>query len=411
MPSTQDWLAALTTPKRISVEASQRLADDVNLLPPSRSFQGQSKQAQPPAIIPSRTVTLTVADLLLSLGKITTPRVQNIVDLSNLWAYFRYTWAFDPDLGFGNMRLSEDAWEIDFHQKTLMSDDMGVGFTAFLMENYYNAPSSTDVEVALRNQRIPRLQRQSPRSPLPDYLFQDIQGNYYVVECKGTRQSRKPMLKQIRRGLEQVPSLIFPSGQQPVRLVIGARLSKQAIEVYIVDPPASKDEFNEKGKNKQPVYDIKDVELFEKDVQSVRRANLFLFAGVTGKAIDAYPHEKEKEKLKRSPLVQEPPTSIRSAELEKNFVGTSQPIKLSTGGEKVSVFQGVSERVYHAIEENDISSAAISGFEIYQDAQKISHEKTRDNTKSTVISDMTNHRLRVDVFSKDGSMLRIEVHE
>lgn len=411
MPSRQDWLAALTATKRIYVDASQPLADSVNLLPSSRSFQGQPKQAVPPVITPSRTVSLTAADLLLALGKITTPRVQNIVDLSNLWAYFRYTWAFDPDLGFGNLRLSQDAWDIDFHQKTLMSDEMGVGFTAFLMENFYNAPSPMDVEVVLRNQSIPRLQRLSVRSPLPDYLFRDLQGNYYVVECKGTRQSRTPMLKQLRRGLEQVPCLIFPSGQQPVRLVIGARLSKRTIEVYIIDPPAIADEFSENGKKKQQIYIVKDIEQFEKDVESMRRANLFLFVGVTGKAIEALPHIEEKEKLSRGPIIKEPQARVQSEEIGQEFLGTRQPIKISSGNERVTIFQGISAEVYHNIEENDLSSAEDAGLEIYKRAKDISRETNRRETASTTISSTAPQSVRVDVFSRDGSMLRIEVQE
>lgn len=410
MPTLQEWQNALTTAKRISIDASQQLASDVNTLPPSRSFRGVPKQAQPPQIIPPRTIDLTASDLLLALGKITTPRVQNLVDLSNLWAYFRYTWAFEPDPYYSNLRLSRDASEIDSHQKTIMSDDMGVGFTAYVMENFYDARSSSDVTVALRNQMIPGRRRQYTTSP--DYLFRDGQGNYFVVECKGTRQSRKPMLTQLRRGLEQVPSLVFPTRQQqPVRLVIGARLARRSIEVYIIDPPAKGDESDGKsGKNKK-YYEVKDEKIFEQDFDALKRANMFLFAGVTGKAIDAFPHTEEKEKLERGPIVREPQARLRSEEIGQEFLGIRQPVKFSSGSERVTIFQGVSARVYHDIDENNIHSAENAGFEIFQSAQRISHEQNRRDTVSTVISSRSRQSLRVDVFSSDGSMLRIEVQE
>jgi len=410
MPTLQEWQDALTTVKRISSDASQQLANDVSALPASKSFRGRPKQAQPPQIIPPRAIDLTASDLLLALGKITTPRVQNLVDLSNLWAYFRYVWAFEPESFYTNLRLSQDATEIDSHQKTIMSDDMGIGFTAYVMESFYDARSATDVTVALRNQLIPGLRSQYSTSP--DYLFRDGQGNYFVVECKGTRQSRKPMLTQLHRGLEQVPSLVFPlRQQQPVRLVIGARLARRSIEVYIVDPPAEEDKFSGKSGKNTKLYEVKDEKIFNQDVRSLQRANLFLFAGVTGKAIDAFPHEEEKEKLQRGTIVNEPPTRVRSVELEHEFVGTRQPIKFSTGSERVSVFQGVSARVYHDIDENDVTSAERAGFDVFQRAQSISREQNRREASSTVISDVTRRSLRVDVFSKDGSMMRIEVEE
>ena len=410
MPTRQEWQDALTTVKCISVDASQQLSNDVNALPISKSFRGIPKQAQPPPVIPPRAIDLTASDLLLAIGKITTPRIQNLVDLSNLWAYFRYVWAFEPEPFYANLRLSRDATEIDFHQKTIMSDDMGVGFTAYVMERFFDCRSATDVTVALRRQLIPGLRPQYPTSP--DYLFRDGQGNYFVVECKGTRQSRKPMLTQLHRGLEQVPSLVFPlRQQQPVRLVIGARLARRSIEMYIVDPPAEEDVFSGKSRKNKKFFEVADEKIFEQDVLSLQRANLFLFAGVTGKAIDALPHEEEKEKLQRGTIVNEPPTRVRSAELEHEFVGTRQPVKFSTGGERVSVFQGVSARVYHDIDENDMKSAERAGFDVFQRAQRISREQNRREAFSTVISDATRRSLRIDVFSKDGSMLRIEVEE
>jgi hypothetical protein len=117
MPSLQEWLDALTVEKNIRVDASQRLADDIKNLPPSRSFLGQAKNAQSPQIVPSQRIKVTAADLLLVLGRITTPRIQNLVYLSGLWAYIRYIWAFDPDPTMPDMCLSQDALRIDSHQK------------------------------------------------------------------------------------------------------------------------------------------------------------------------------------------------------------------------------------------------------------------------------------------------------
>jgi carotenoid cleavage dioxygenase-like enzyme len=140
---------------------------------------------------------------------------------------------------------------------------------------------------------------------------------------------------------------------------------------------------------------------------------MFLFAGVTGKAIEALPHEEEKEILnKKVPIINEPQSRIRSAELEQEFVGTNQSLNMSFGSEKVSVFQGVSTRVYHNLEENDLETIGSNGLEMYKKAQVVSaHQTRKESSDSTVISNRTKNSIRVDVFSKDGSILRIEVQE
>ena len=116
MPTLNEWEQALTVLRSITIDSTDGLARAVNRKPQSRSFTGIPKQATSmPEFSPPRQVQITTSDLLLSIGYITTPRIDNLVDLCSTWAKLRYIWAFDPEPFPSNLRLSEEAQRIDFH--------------------------------------------------------------------------------------------------------------------------------------------------------------------------------------------------------------------------------------------------------------------------------------------------------
>src|SRR5439155_27068403 len=83
-----------------------------------------------------RSVLIRPIHMLHALGRITTPPVTELLDLSSTWAEIRYVWAFQPNrAGLRNrsLRLSSAVKELDSHQKTLLSDEFGVGFAAYYM--------------------------------------------------------------------------------------------------------------------------------------------------------------------------------------------------------------------------------------------------------------------------------------
>jgi hypothetical protein len=79
-----------------------------------------------------------------------------------------------------DLRLSPAAKNIDFHQKGLLSDQIGVGIAAWLMGSYLGAPLAADVSVAMDDPAWPiALQYESS----PDYLFFDSsQSNLCAIE-------------------------------------------------------------------------------------------------------------------------------------------------------------------------------------------------------------------------------------
>jgi len=175
--------------------------------------------------------------MLHALGRITTPPISELVDLSSTWAEIRYIWAFRPNLRNLNptsLRLSDAARALDFHQKTLLSDEFGVGFAAYYMARFEGATDPVDVFIAKRNQQV-RLQGPRRRS-LPDYIFKGPNHNqYFIVECKGTQSERSAAISQLQRGSEQVVTVDIDAPASVTRLVIASWL-KQAISLLIIDP-------------------------------------------------------------------------------------------------------------------------------------------------------------------------------
>ena len=153
-----------------------------------------------------QTVLVRPVELLHHLGQITTPPITELVDLSSTWAEIRYVWAFRPNFGgrFRRaLRLNDAVKRLDFHQKTLLSDEFGVAFAAYYMDRFEQATDPVDVFVAKRQGQF-RLRGNSRRS-LPDYIFTGPgQDRSFIVECKGTqsRARREPAAARVRAGAD-----------------------------------------------------------------------------------------------------------------------------------------------------------------------------------------------------------------
>ena len=185
MPTLSEWQTALTTPRNITIESSAALLASVHARQARHNARLQARGRPlalakgPLAVVerfdPHTTVPLAPVSLLHRLGVITTPVVPNLTDISSTWAHIRYLWAFHLPDGTPNdlLRLSSAALGIDFHQKALMSDQIGVGMAAVVMELYFNAADAVDVAVAVDEQVLPV---ELAGAASPDYLFSNADG-------------------------------------------------------------------------------------------------------------------------------------------------------------------------------------------------------------------------------------------
>jgi len=254
MPTAREWQQALSREYQLIIESSSSLCNEVLGRQNQRDIERRQSGRISPATKALRpwpkagglsSVKVRPIEILQSLGRITTPVITELIDLASTWAEIRYVWAFRPNFTSRfarTLRLSPAVKELDFHQKTLLSDEFGVAFAAYYMARFENATDPIDAFVARRNRQV-RLVGNSRRS-VPDYIFSGPQPEqYFVVECKGTQGPRTTAVGQLQRGSEQVVTVALDPPAKAIRLVIGAVLSG-SMTLLILDPDEDENEGN-----------------------------------------------------------------------------------------------------------------------------------------------------------------------
>lgn len=404
MPTIDEWQQALETPRAICFDSTQELANQVNQLPATDKFQrdgGVPKIAVgSPEFDPPQYVQVAPAEILAALGRITTPRVDNLADISSTWAKIRYIWAIEPTPAGTRMCLSQTAREIDFHQKALLSDEMGVGIAYYVVENFFRGTNPVDVDIALNNRLLPNLRQ--IYSTKPDYLFEQPGGIYLVVECKGSQGSNSDSKSQLRRGLEQVPSLEI-DGFALRSFVIGSRLSTDGFTTFIVDPPTDKENLPDKDGRTRRRIDKQSVEV-------AQAASLYQFVGQFEKArrlLNIVPGRVQRENIAQA--------RRRIAFVEADYVGQTQVLQYPGEVGNIRIFQGIPEQTYQLLENEVYEPLERQGAPFFARAKEASaeHKRNRDliqlESPGAYIVDRTIHTVKVTVVNRDGVVTEIEV--
>lgn len=198
----------------------------------------------PPAFVgvgPSEIVD--VASVLNLIGILTTPPLSGGASLSELWAFIRYLFAItsDPDL-----RLTREFLDMDPHQKTILSDDFGMGFTMHWLARKLNLVAACDGRYFIEN-HLHRVggaytggtaKRGLGKSP--DFIAIDSTGRFHVVECKGTQSSVNYRNSQLRNsGIAQKRTVVFPASLAGERLCAGIFIAGpdgDETSMRVVDP-------------------------------------------------------------------------------------------------------------------------------------------------------------------------------
>ena len=364
------WIRSLAQPKSFRIESSQAMVTSLQGRQQTRANNGYTGPAKTPVVVsqfsPSIQSSLQPASLLHLIGLATTPPVPNLADLSSTWALYRYVWAFAHAAPY--LCLSQTAKHIDFHQKGVLSDEMGVGMAYWIMSKYLHAGLPIDVDIALRNPRVaasmgfPVLQAVGDASP--DYLYPLPNGNYAIVECKGSQSGRSASLDQLRRGLEQVPSVSFANRQRAQEYVIATLLSTNCVDVLVIDPPGDKD----RRPSDKRSLEIEDREAFDRELVNLRAASLLAFAGAEGLArevskVDSFSESLDFER-------REAPAVFESDDLDVELTGRSVIFPSRSGeNQSVTVFMGLESSVYQRLAaiEDDLPQAEALGPQSFQE--------------------------------------------
>lgn len=273
--------------------------------------------------------------------------------LSASWATRRYFWAIaEPQGRTPRFRLSDDARAMDFHQKTLLSDEFGIGFGGLLLERLFNSGLAIDISEALQNPGQYQNVVQSGTAQ-PDYLMWDPAPNspYYVVECKGCQTNRDAAMNQIRRGLEQVPSLVFGAGGRPtMSLVVASHMQASRTTVYIIDPPDTPPPDEEERGDREPIseqvrkntWKINNSEQFARIARSTKEAKLLNSVGQFDSAARVLASIR-RTRLHTETGVDLPLTRRRIGDIY--YEGHHLPFLPELGNPRLHIFTGVQEDV------------------------------------------------------------------
>lgn len=198
------------------------------------------------------TWNMNVAAMLLKIGYLTTPTYSTGVSLSEFWAWVRYLSAVTNDT---DLRLTQSFAELDAHQKTILSDDFGMGVPMLWLDEHINLDRVLDGRYFM--QRVAASvgatqYRTAKRGPnkTPDFVARGTDGVWHIIECKGTQSSAQYSETQIGEvgpppigGIAQKKSILFPPAYTGQRLVSALQIGVEGGEpsrLIIVDPKPEK---------------------------------------------------------------------------------------------------------------------------------------------------------------------------
>ena len=242
LTSHPDVWSVLSSKLTITVESTQDMVDRVN----GKAKAGVKTATVLPELAGKKTIEIRPIDFLRKIGTLTVPARHSMAQLSASWAAIRYCWSIEPAPSGKKapFKLSRDARSLDFHQKSLLSDEFGVGFAGLVLERLLGAPNSLDTSAVLTEK--------GPKKPLqgklktrrqPDYVMWGKSTPYYVVECKGCQSSSAHSVSQIASGLAQLDSLRLKPGKRAVvKIVVAARMLQNSTSILVVDPEDSEEE-------------------------------------------------------------------------------------------------------------------------------------------------------------------------
>lgn len=138
--------------------------------------------------------------------------------LADFWAWLRYISAFSKKSN--DLRLRRAWLDIDPHQKTILSDEIGVGSTTFTLINTLYFKGFVDSIYLLETLNLTHLilnKSKNGQGKTPDYIGLDGFGRIVALECKGTQNTVKDLHKAITKGIAQKKNLTNnPNG--PIRM-------------------------------------------------------------------------------------------------------------------------------------------------------------------------------------------------
>ncbi|MCL1697346.1 hypothetical protein [Lysinibacillus sp. BPa_S21] len=187
----------------------------------------------------SSSLSFNLIELLLHVADATKNPNYLGRSLNDFWAFLRYSRCFEAS---GNLRLVREFNDIDAHQKTILSDDIGMGISSLVMDRTFGVKALTDTSFFLKYLTSLSTISTGKKGPnkSPDFLVLDSRSDIHILECKGTQNGISNSDAQIEKGKSQKRSLQDPNSIISEKLVMGTFIAKSTginnSRLKIIDP-------------------------------------------------------------------------------------------------------------------------------------------------------------------------------
>lgn len=206
-----------------------------------KTFPGKTV---PPGLACPGTIPVDLAHALLMLGGLTSPSGFSSASPARYWAWLRYFSAISstPDL-----RITAPFIDLDPHQKTILSDDLGVAIsTKWLFDRLGGFAEIVDGRRFMLQYAslINRPKRKTPKVGIgkcPDFVIRDFANRWHVIECKGTQSDRAYRNRQLNAAYMQKQVIDIKGAARGERLAVGIYLGNEREDptshLRVIDPP------------------------------------------------------------------------------------------------------------------------------------------------------------------------------
>ncbi len=220
---------------------------------------------------------------MLRIGYLTSPPTYTGFHLSTFWAWLRYSSAID--LSSTTLQLRKEWTDIDPHQKTILSDDFGMGFTCQYLADQHGFDEFVDtkylIDVLLKPTPSYKKIAKNGHAKAPDFIVLDGNGDLHVLECKGSQSSKKSLKNAMHKGINQKNNL--KGGTFKSSMVGGIYVplfgAKEKAEIVFIDPEPN-----------QALIDlsINEMELLSSTIYRMSLSKILVMAGLWKTATSIY---------------------------------------------------------------------------------------------------------------------------
>ena len=180
---------------------------------------------------------------LVMLGTLTMPNLLSPASPARFWAWLRYTIAVSKR---SDLRVTMDFADLDPHQKGILSDDFGVAVsTQWIYDRLGGFRGIVDGRrFMLRFSHLMKRKKVAKAKvgpgKAPDFVIQDLQGKWHVLECKGTQSGRSARNAFLKTARVQKNIIQIVQSVRGERLAAGLSISNDAnrkpSQLRIIDP-------------------------------------------------------------------------------------------------------------------------------------------------------------------------------